>query len=196
MNQASDEDLVRRYLQDPAGTAGREPLEALFARYDERVYVWCFRFVRDHERALDLAQDVLLLAYRGLSGFRGEAKFSSWLFAIARHRCLRAVRRPSLVRDEAVDLDALDDRSQTPERTVDDADELDRLREIMDAALTPQERQALWLRCEEGLPVEEITAMLGLTSSSGARGLLQTARRKLRAALEGQRPGAAEGTTS
>jgi DNA-directed RNA polymerase specialized sigma24 family protein len=41
----------------------------------------------------------------------------------------------------------------------------------------------LWLRCFEKVPVDEITRMLGITEASGARGVLQRARRRLRAAL-------------
>jgi len=46
------------------------------------------------------------------------------------------------------------------------------------------EQKAIWLRCFERLPIDEITGMLGIEAKSGARGMLQTARRKLKAALE------------
>jgi len=54
--------------------------------------------------------------------------------------------------------------------------------------LSPLELQAIWLRCFEGLPVPEITRLLGLTHASGARSVLQSAREKLRAALVRRRP--------
>jgi RNA polymerase sigma-70 factor (ECF subfamily) len=43
-------------------------------------------------RALDIAQDVFLRAYRGLATWRGEGAFSTWLFAVALNVCRRAVR--------------------------------------------------------------------------------------------------------
>ena len=46
-----------------------------------------------------------------------------------------------------------------------------------------REQEAIYLRCFERLPVDEITSLLSITGASGARGLLQSARRKLRAAL-------------
>ena len=52
-------------------------------------------------------------------------------------------------------------------------------------ALTPLEQTALWLKAYEGMPVNDINRLLGVTDESGARALLQTARRKLRAALRG-----------
>ena len=51
--------------------------------------------------------------------------------------------------------------------------------------LEPNERLALWLRAEEEMSVAELTRVLGLENATGARALLQTARRKLRAALDG-----------
>jgi RNA polymerase sigma factor (sigma-70 family) len=75
------------------------------------------------------------------------------------------------------------DRDEGPERAYENREELMRVLEAVETSLDRDERLALWLRCEEALPVEEITGILGLTSPSGARGLLQTARRKLRAAL-------------
>jgi DNA-directed RNA polymerase specialized sigma24 family protein len=55
--------------------------------------------------------------------------------------------------------------------------------------LDPLEREAIWLRCYEGMPVEEITGLLGIDTASGARGILQRARRKLRAALAASQAG-------
>jgi DNA-directed RNA polymerase specialized sigma24 family protein len=59
----------------------------------------------------------------------------------------------------------------------------------MEAALDAKERAALWLRAEEGMSVDDITRMLRVDGASGARGLLQTARRKLRAVLDSADPG-------
>jgi len=181
---ASDEDLVRRAQQDPAGTAGRRAACALLERYQERVYLWCYRRVRDHELALDLAQDTLLSAYRGLSGFQGRARFSSWLFAIARNRCLSQRRSRSWEREEDADLDLLPGPAGDPGEAVVERQEEERLLALVKRHLEPVEQDALWLRCFEGLPVGEITGLLGIRQPSGARGVLQTARRKLRAALE------------
>src|SRR4029079_14118106 len=60
--------------------------------------------------------------------------------------------------------------------------------------LSPLELQAIWLRCFEGLPVPEITRLLGLTHASGARSVLQSAREKLRARLARRRAARAAAT--
>ncbi len=182
-----DDQLVRRAVRDPGGPAGRAAASELLGRYQGRVYLWCYRYVRDHERALDLAQDVLLNAYRALATFQGRSRFSSWLFAIARNRCLTAVKAPSLVRDEGVELETLPDPADEPDRRYESVQGEERLLALVRTHLDAQEQEALWLRCVERVPVEEITEMVGDRSASGARGVLQRARRKLRAALERER---------
>jgi RNA polymerase sigma-70 factor (ECF subfamily) len=132
---------------------------------------------------LDLAQDVMLSAYRALPNFEGRSLYSSWLFAIARNRCFRALRRPRLLWDEEAELEALPDPGLAADRAVEDQQEERLVLRLMEEVLEPQEQTALWLRCAEQLPLDEITRRLALESASGARGLLQTARRKLRAAM-------------
>lgn len=180
---ASDAELLRLIrLASPSeaeGAAGE-----LFGRYRMRVYAWCRRYVRDHERALDLAQDVLMTAWRSLHTYEGRAPFGGWLFTIAHHACLRAVRRRPLERDEEADLDLIPDPRPDPGSALEDERARDELATLVREHLEPVEQQALWLRYGERMSVEEITRVLGLTAASGARGLLQTARRKLRAARD------------
>jgi len=183
----TDEALLRIARAEPTSQSARSAASALLARYQERVYLWCYRYVRDHERALDLAQEVSIKAYRGLESFRRDAKFSSWLFAITRNACLNAVRPVSLVRDEEVDPDALVTGDDRPDQEVERRETLDRLWSLVDEVLDDLERTALRLRTEERMPVDEITRLLDIRARSGARGVLQNARRKLKAALERQR---------
>ncbi len=179
-----DEALVRIVQSDPDGPAGRKAASVLLGRYRSRTYAWCFRHVRDHELALDLAQEALLSAWKALPRFVERARFSSWLFAIARNRCLTALRGRSLRRDEAVDPDellhgGLDPVEELARRNEEEA-VMDAIRDVLDA----REQEVLWLRAVERVPVEDITRLMRLEGASGARGVLQTARRKLRAALE------------
>ena len=94
--EPEDLDLLQQALANPDQESGRQAASALLGRYRERVYVWCLRYVRDHEQALDMAQEVLLSAYRNLGSFGGRSQFGSWLFSIARNRCLSELRRPAL----------------------------------------------------------------------------------------------------
>jgi RNA polymerase sigma-70 factor (ECF subfamily) len=142
--------------------------------------------VHDHERALELAQDALLSAYRRLDSFGGRASFSSWLFAITRNRCLSVLRRPALLEEEGVEPEDIGSSGVSPDRVLEEKEGEERILGLIRRHLGAQEQEVLWLRCIERLPVDEITRVMGISSASGARGVLQTARRKLRSALAEQ----------
>lgn len=179
----TDEDLVRLVQSDPDGARGRAAASELLGRYRVRVYAWCYRHVRDHEQAMDLAQDVLLSAWKALPRFVERARVSSWMFAIARNRCLTALRTRVLVRDEAVAPEDLLDGGVDPLDEIARRQEEDHMLGLVRDVLDPREQEAMWLRVVENVPVDEITQIMQLDGASGARGLLQTARRKLRAAM-------------
>jgi RNA polymerase sigma-70 factor (ECF subfamily) len=182
--ERSDEALIDACLSDPESGAARTAASELLGRYQQRVYLWCYRYVRERERALDLAQEVLASAWRALPGFRRGSKFSWWIFVITRNRCLNAVKAPPLLRDDDAELDELPHAGLEPAAAYEQANDQEQLRRLMMETLDEQERLVLWMGCFERMPVEAITRALGLTNATGARGLLQRARRKLRAALE------------
>ncbi len=183
----SDEDLARIAAADPQSPESRDAASELLGRYRRRVYVWCYRYVRDHEKAMDLAQDALLNAYRGLGSYRSGSRFVSWIFAITKNRCFNELRRPSLISGEEIDLDAIPAPGVDPaEALVRKLDEEEVLR-LLSENLDDTEQEVVWLRCFEGMPVEMITEVLEIRQASGARGVLQRARRSLRAAIEARR---------
>ena len=179
----ADDDLVRAYQQDPESRAGREAVSELLGRWQGRVYRWVRRYVYEHEQALDLAQDCLVQAYQALPRYEPRGRFSAWLFTIVHHRCLVAVRRRPIVRDQEIDVDELMGVERAPEDRLETKDRQERVLTVMRLCLEPKERMALWLRAWEEMSLESITAVLGFDGATGARGVLQTARRKLRAAL-------------
>jgi RNA polymerase sigma-70 factor (ECF subfamily) len=171
-DRESDERLLARFRNATDPSDGRRAAGRLLSRYRGRVYVWCYRYVRDHDRALDLAQDVLLKA---------------WLFSIARNECLTALRPRSWRRDPDVDPLELLVQSDDPPALLVTREEEEAMEALVRDHLSPVEQEAIWLRCFEGLPVPEVTRLLGLTNTSGARSVLQSAREKLRAALKRRR---------
>jgi RNA polymerase sigma-70 factor (ECF subfamily) len=183
-SEVSDLELVRRALDAPGEDDRREASSVILGRYQGRVYQWCYRYLRDHELAQDAAQEALLSAYRALGSFEGRSHFSSWLFAIVRNRCMSAIRRPGLLRDPEVDPDFIVDPQAETETPLEIEEDERALRALLQTTLDPLEQDAIWLRCSEAMPVDEITRLLGITDASGARGVLQRARRKLRAARD------------
>jgi RNA polymerase sigma-70 factor, ECF subfamily len=192
-DERDDAELVR-LAQGTSGTREHDDaVAALCHRYQDRVYLWCLRHTGRREQAIDLAQETLLAALRSLPGFDGRAKFSSWLFAIARNRCVSVIRRRTVWTDPDVELDDLRGPAPDPADLVAELDDEERALEFLNRVLDDEERLAFWLRYYEGFPVDEITRRMELHTSSGARGLLQRARRKLDAALAERRRISPEG---
>jgi RNA polymerase sigma-70 factor, ECF subfamily len=78
----TDEELVASSLAgDPSA------FDLLVLRWDRKIQGAIFRLMGSEEEARDLCQEAFLKAYRGLGGFKGEARFSSWLYQIALNLC-------------------------------------------------------------------------------------------------------------
>lgn len=183
--RGSDDDLLRVARSDPDEDRRRQAAGELLRRYRDAVYWWCLRYTRDPERALDLSQDVLLTVWERIGSFEGRSKFSSWIFTIARNRCIDASRRVDILGDDEVS-DEIPDPVLLADVMVQQEQDEARLLQTIRAALDPVEQDVVWLRCCERIRMEDITAQLGIDGATGARAVLQRARRKLRAAIDRQ----------
>jgi RNA polymerase sigma-70 factor (ECF subfamily) len=179
-----DREDLRAFLDAAEEIPRRRAASRLFERHQARIYSWCHRYVGNHDHALELAQDVMLNAYRGLPGYVHRARFSSWLFVITRNRCIREVSRKSLVQELEIDVDSIPSGIPGPDKRMEDTQHEKNLWNVIDKHLNTEEVDALRLRCIDGLPVDAITDILTIQDRSGARGVLQRARRKLRTALD------------
>jgi RNA polymerase sigma-70 factor (ECF subfamily) len=183
IRKLGDDALLHLISEEPENPIAKDAISELFRRYQERVYHWCFRYARDHDKAMDLSQDVFFGAYQNLKSFGGRASFSSWLFAIARNRCVSAMRKMSPLENADGDPDLVKDLRCGPDDAIENEQEQEAMLELMRKTLEPTEQEAICLQIFERLPVDSITEVLGITGSTGARSVLQSARRKLRAAL-------------
>ena len=95
MESLSDEELVARYRSEPASTLGNRILNQLFQRHHSRVAAWCHRITGDVDYAADLAQEIFLKAFQRIDSFRQDAKFTTWLYSIARNHCMDELRARS-----------------------------------------------------------------------------------------------------
>ncbi len=178
-----DDDLLRVVRNDPDPVRRVAAATELVTRYRDAVYLWCFRYTRDRERARDLSQDVLVSVWEKIATFEGRSKFSSWIFSVTRHRCIDASRRVDLLADD-VQPDDVPDPAPSPDVSFENETGEAWLMEMMRTELDSAEQSAIWMRCIERMPVDEITRHLGVEGAAGARAVLQRARRKLRAAIE------------
>ena len=86
----ADEDLVRRFLE-----GDRDAFGELVRRHERRVYNLAFRILGREEDARDAAQEAFLSALRKLSGFRGEAQFTTWMHRVTVNACYDLLRKKS-----------------------------------------------------------------------------------------------------
>jgi RNA polymerase sigma factor (sigma-70 family) len=153
----------------------------LFHRYHMRVTSWCFRFTRNRGRALDLAQEVFFRAYRHRHGFRGDSRFSTWLYAIARNHCLSAIRKIADPVDaaEIVPVRLRDFSTTPPDVAIERKQRHREMWQVIGATLEPTEARVMALHYGYELPLAQITRDLSLTNPSGAKAYVVNARRKL-----------------
>src|ERR1700759_2625093 len=99
----TDEELVARSIRGDA-----ESFNQLILRWERPIYALAYRTIGREEEARDVCQETFLRAFRALKGFRGQSKFSSWLYRIAINLCrdwMRRERRTPVVQaPEDVDL--------------------------------------------------------------------------------------------
>ncbi len=142
----TDEELVARSIRGDA-----DSFNELILRWERPIYALAYRQIGREEDARDVCQETFLRAYRALSGFRGQAKFSSWLYRIALNLCrdwLRRERRaPTVQAPESIeDLVARRDLSRTVEQAM--------------ALLPEEQRTAIILKEYHGLTFQEIADLV------------------------------------
>ena len=179
-----DEDLAALVVASGDEAASAE----LYQRYRKSVYLWCYRYTHDVEEAVDCTQEVFARVFQGLAGFRGGARMSTWIFQIARNHCLSLLeQRGRRWRQRLLSLDGVDPADESwdnEQRELEIAGGLERVLRAAERRLEPQELEAFVLHYREGLTVKEITQMLNCENLTGARTLIQNARRKFRRLVE------------
>ncbi|MCX6902803.1 MAG: sigma-70 family RNA polymerase sigma factor [Verrucomicrobia bacterium] len=167
--------------------------EALVEKYKQPVFSLIYRSLHDAAEADDVSQNVFIQVYKSASRYRVSAKFSTWIFTIARNLCLNELRRRSRHPAESLDQSSPQDEHQ-PARQIEDMNtvhppdlvlrgELERKVDEAIAALPENQRTALLL-CREGeLSYEEITKVLGC-SLSATKSLIHRARETLKQQLK------------
>ena len=149
----------------------------LLARYRARVVRLAAHVLRREGEAEDVAQEAFLRAFRRLPSFRGEGRFSAWLFGIAIRLCLD--RRRSAWWTRQVPEEAAPPPPSSPTAAADAADTRLLVEALLDR-LSPPMRAALVLREMEGLDYDEIVATLGIPVGT-VRSRLHAARAHFRA---------------
>jgi RNA polymerase sigma factor (sigma-70 family) len=138
MQDLTDEDLVANFRSHGGPPAGNRWADELFGRYHSKVAIWCYRFTGERDLAGDLAQDVFLRAYRNIDSFRGNAKFSTWLYTIARNHCINEMKSRSVRPEqtsESIELDIEDGVRESILASLEREQSLQSMRALVNEAL-------------------------------------------------------------
>ena len=199
MSDQTDEQLMQAYRE-----GNPRAFELLLARHERKVWNFLRRSVGDPTTAEDLLQEVFLRVIRAQADWKGEAKFTTWVYAIARNLCIdharRAVHRGARSLDAPtgahLDVEAsetLHDRLAADARDAEGLTSDGQVRARVDeavAALPPDQREVFLLREVMDMPFAEIAAVVGAPEPT-VKSRMRYALERLREALDDLQPGAA-----
>ena len=163
----TDEDLVARSRGGDV-----DSFNQLILRWERPIYALAYRVIGREEDARDVCQETFLRAFRALPGFRGQSKFSSWLYRIALNLCrdwMRKQRRTPVVQaPEGVDIaDMASERG--PVESIEELVARRQLGAVVAEAmkrLPEEQRTAIVLKEYHGMTFQEIAELQGCPLST------------------------------
>ncbi|WP_241507264.1 RNA polymerase sigma factor [Aquimarina sediminis] len=163
MNHQSDQYYITQVLEGKVNA-----FSVLVERYQGLVYTVVYRMLKNKEQAEEVAQDSFIKAFKSLSKYRGDAKFSTWLYTIAYRKSLDAIK----VSKRMITSELIEEVSEGEIERVSDAlnylQEKERKKIISDSILKlPEEEAAIvTLYYFEEKSVKEIVEIVGLTADN------------------------------
>jgi RNA polymerase sigma-70 factor (ECF subfamily) len=167
INKKSDEDLIKGIVQSNDTLL----FEVLYDRYATLVYNKCMGFAKDEDEAKDLTQDIFLKLFVKLASFKGNSKFSTWLYAFTYNHCVNYVTRNTSkkIEKQSVDYADAENIEGLYEEEEDDSSflsmKVDKLKIALEL-ISPEEKMILLLKYQDGLTIKEIEDALGIGQSA------------------------------
>jgi len=158
----SDSDLLG------AVVAGEQTaFERLYRLYEKRLYQYVYTLVNDQTVAEDVVGETMMAIWRGAGTFSGTSRLSTWIFGIARHKSLDALRRTGR-RQREVDLDNAADLPSSCDGPLEGIHrkQVESLTKQALATLSREHQEVLRLVFYEELPYHEIATLLSIPSNT------------------------------
>ena len=152
----------------------------LVDRYKYMVFTLAMRMVKNREEAEEIAQDTFLKIYQGINGFKGDAKFSTWVYKIAYYRSLDAIRKSGRS-IETISIDTVfDSHLAETENVVLHLERSEQTKTIKEAlqSMPGDDGILITLHYYEELTIKEISVIMNI-SITNAKVKLHRARKKL-----------------
>jgi RNA polymerase sigma factor (sigma-70 family) len=179
--ELTDTEIIKRILQGEQALFGQ-----LVQRYQQYVFTLVLRFTDSREDAEEISQDIFVKAYRSLADYRGEAKFSTWLYTVVRTSCITFLRKKQL---DTTSLDNERALRQLENREsgfrADTIERKSKYAMVNDAIrlLSPDDGQIITLFYKAEQSLEEIGRIMGLDPNT-IKVKLHRARNRLREKME------------
>jgi RNA polymerase sigma-70 factor (ECF subfamily) len=189
MTDDADEDLMVQYQRGEV-----RAFELLLARHRRPVYNFILRFVGDKETAEDLLQEAFLRVIKGADNYKRQAKFTTWLYTIARNLCVDQSRRRKHRKHASLDapmsssedsntlLDVLPSSEMASDRKTVNK-ELHATMQRAIAALVEEQREVFLMREFLDMPFKEIADVVGVPENT-VKSRMRYALEKLRLELD------------
>lgn len=163
MSTNTDQHYIDRTLQGDAQAFG-----VLVTRYQDFIFTIVLRMVKIREEAEEVAQDAFVKAFESLSSFRGESKFSSWLYSIAYRKALDRIRKNKKSKTSELYEDSTEGNYEVIENALhylEDQERRDIIQQCI-SKLPAEEAAIITLYYFEDLSVKEIVPITNLTEDN------------------------------
>jgi RNA polymerase sigma-70 factor (ECF subfamily) len=170
MVEETDENLVKL-----AQNGDRDAFQTLMERHQRRIFNLCYGMLRNKDDAADLVQEAFIKAYKNIDRFKGNSKFYTWLYRIAKNACIDFIRKQkrrktvdfddSIRREEPVDGDETllpSPLGINPAKVAGRKELLEQIEAALDT-LSDNHREILILREIDGLAYQEIADTIGIS---------------------------------
>lgn len=157
----------------------------LVDRHKDLVYTLALKMLTNKEEAEEIAQDTFIKAYQSLNQFKGESKFSTWLYKITYHTCLDRLKKNKREKTISYIEDFSAHQTKAIENILDSIDENERNKDIQECLgeLAPEDAFLLTLYYFDGQSIEEIAKVIDISTDNVKVKLFRT-RKKLATILK------------
>lgn len=177
----NDNELINKVL-----AGDQQAYAGLVSRYQNYVFTLAIRFTKNREDAEEVSQDIFIKAYKALADFRGQSRFSTWLYTIVNTTCISFLRKKRLD-THSLDSDKVFQLADSQESGMyaNQVEQKSRIHMVNQAIkmLSPDDAGIITLFYKNEQTLEEIAQILGV-GVNAAKVRLHRARARLKEKME------------
>lgn len=160
-NELSDEEIVAEIVRTQSATL----VEVLYERYADKVFRKCISFVKEESIASDLTHDIFIKVYMKLASFKGNSRFSTWLYSITYNFCVDYTRKNSKTKTVSID-----DEERVKNIEVESVDDFAHIKatrlKVLLEKIKPEERMILLMKYKDDMSIKDIQEVLKVSESA------------------------------